>query len=137
MIDRSEKRGEVRPLPAPVSGETTVFVRGLRVDASIGVHPHEHETVQPILIDIAVDLGAYPGPKEDRLAEVLDYQTLADKAETFARAGHVQLVETLAERIAAWCLRDSRAVEVRVRIEKPQALGAAAAAGVEIVRRRG
>jgi dihydroneopterin aldolase len=45
------------------------------------------------------------------------------------------LVETLAERLAAFCLKDSRVVAVRVRVEKLDVFADAASVGVEIVRK--
>jgi 7,8-dihydroneopterin aldolase/epimerase/oxygenase len=111
-----------------------IFVKGLRVDASIGVHPHEHETTQPIFIDVQLALGDTPPPVEDRLGETIDYEAVAEQAKRLARQGHVQLVETLAEKLADWCLQDARVRAVTVRIEKPNALAAADAAGVEITR---
>ena len=114
-----------------------IFVRGLLVQASIGVHPHEHESTQPIMIDIELDMGDMPAPTEDRLHETLDYSLVAEKAEQIALEAHVQLVETLADRIADWALSaDKRVQACAVRISKPQALLKADAAGVEIVRRR-
>ena len=113
---------------------STVFVRGLRVDASIGVYPHEHESTQPIFIDVSLDLGNTPPPSDDRLPETIDYEAVANKAKALAKEGHVQLVETLAERLATWCLKDDRVRAVTVRIEKPNALAAADAAGVQITR---
>ena len=116
---------------------TRIFVRGLLVQASIGVHPHEHETTQPIVIDIDLDMGGMALPNEDRLAETLDYATVADAAERLALQAHVQLVETLAERICDWALaEDERVQSVAVSISKPQALLKADAAGVEVVKAR-
>ena len=113
---------------------SAIFVRGLRVDAAIGVHPHERDGTQPVLIDVRLDLGQTPPPEADRLGETIDYETIANKAKALARQGHVQLVETLAERLASWCLEDARVRKVMVRIEKPNALAAADAAGVQITR---
>lgn len=114
-----------------------VFVRGVEVSASIGVHPHERESRQRVLVDVELDLGALPATKKDRLAETVDYQAVAKAVEDLAREGHVQLVETLAERIAQWCLKDKRVVAAKVRVEKPEALVNAAGAGCEITRARG
>ena len=76
-------------------------------------------------------------PKQDRLAETLDYGLVAQKCEEIAQEAHVQLVETLAERIAIWALdADKRVQSVAVRIAKPQALLKADVAGVEIVKTR-
>lgn len=116
---------------------TRIFVRGLEIEASIGVYPHEHESTQPIIVDVEIDIGDTPPPKDDRLHETVDYETVSIKAAEIAKAEHVQLVETLAQRIADWCLSsDPRVVACAVRIAKPQALKNADVAGVEIVRRR-
>jgi len=114
-----------------------IFVEGLLIQANIGVHPHEYEGTQPIIMDINLDMGPMPPPKEDRLHETLDYGLVAEKAEEITLEAHVQLVETLAERIAEWALgADSRVQAVSVKISKPQALLKADAAGVEIYRTR-
>ena len=114
-----------------------IFVHGLLIQASIGVHPHEYEAVQPVIIDVDLDMGDMPAPKDDRLHETLDYSLVAGKAEEIALEAHVQLVETLAARIADWALSaDPRVMACTVRIAKPQALLKADAAGVEVVRTR-
>lgn len=120
---------------APVS--TRIFVRGLLIQASIGVHPHEYEATQPIIIDVELDMADMALPKDDRLAETMDYGLVAEQCEAMALEAHVQLVETLAERIADWALAtDSRVQSVAVRIAKPQALLKADTAGVEVVKTR-
>jgi len=116
---------------------TRIFVRGLLIQASIGVHPHEYEETQPIIVDVELDMSGMDAPKDDRLHETLDYGIVAEKAEEIALQAHVQLVETLAERIADWALSyDARGQSCAVRISKPQALLKAESAGVEILRRR-
>ena len=49
---------------------------------------------------------------------------------------HVNLIETLAERIAGQCLADARVRSVRVRIEKPDACKDVQAVGIAITRAR-
>ena len=129
----------VSPLPfpaAPVSGDAphreglTGFVRGLRVEAGIGVHDHEQGRLQPLVIDVTLALA--PAPVE-RLADTINYETVAAAARAIVAEGHVGLVETFAERLALACLEDGRVRRCTVRIEKPGALEAAAAAGCEVV----
>ncbi|MBC6402318.1 MAG: dihydroneopterin aldolase [Hyphomonadaceae bacterium] len=132
------KNSVFRRIRSEEKSATRIFVRGLSVQASIGVHPHEHEETQSVIIDIELDLGDVPAPDEDRLAETFDYALVADNAERIAQEAHVQLVETLADRITRWALdADGRVQACAVRIAKPQALLKADAAGVEIIRRRG
>jgi dihydroneopterin aldolase len=129
----------VSPLPFPAAETTgeaprheglTVFVRGLRLEAGIGVHDHELGRLQPLVIDVSLELE--PAPIE-RLADTINYETVAAAARAITAAGHVGLVETFAERLAAACLSDGRVRRCTVRIEKPGALDGAAAAGCELV----
>jgi len=84
-----------------------------------------------------LDMGDMPPPGKDRLHETLDYAIVAEKAEEIALEAHVQLVETLASRIADWALlTDERVQACAVRISKPQALLKADAAGVEVIKQR-
>lgn len=136
MSDRKTMLSRFRSRKAmPVS--TRIFVKGLLIQASIGVHPHEYEATQPIIIDVELDMADMNLPKEDRLHETLDYGLVADKCEELALEAHVQLVETLAARIADWAIEaDPRVQSVAVRIAKPQALLKADTAGVEVVKTR-
>ena len=121
----------VKAFPASARRENlTVFVKGLRVEAGIGVYDHEHGRLQRLVIDVTLELE--PRPIE-RLGDTIDYETVANAARAIAEAGHVGLVETFAERLARACLEDGRVRRATVRIEKPGALAAVIAPGCEIV----
>ena len=123
-----------RPSPARVI-VTKVFVRGLKVDAWIGVYDHEHGRQQPLVIDVELDVAA---SHCEALGDTVNYETILQAAQTIAAEGHIDLVETFAERLAQASFADSRVTRARVRVEKPLALAPhAAAAGVEITAVRG
>ncbi|MBN8927653.1 MAG: diguanylate cyclase [Rhodospirillales bacterium 69-11] len=120
-----------------------VFLRDLVLQASIGVHPQEHTTRQRVRIniDLAVeDDGGRPLSRSpvgrDDLSRVVDYENVATRTRAIVAAGHVRLVETLAERIAEACLTDSRVYLARIRVEKLDVFPDATSAGVEIERRQ-
>jgi dihydroneopterin aldolase len=111
----------------------TIFVRGLRVEAGIGIYDHEHGRLQILLIDVTLDLG----PTEVHgLADTVNYETVAAACQSIVAEGHVGLVETFAERLALDCLKDPRIRAVTVRVDKPGALKAAAGVGCELTYRR-
>jgi dihydroneopterin aldolase len=119
-----------------------MFIRDLMLNASIGVYPHERDGRQRVRIniDLAVDdEGAANLSRaavgQDELGRVVDYETIVNNVRAMATAGHVQLVETLAERLCEACLRDTRVRIARVRVEKLDVFEDAASAGVEIERR--
>ena len=107
-----------------------MFVRGLTLEAGIGIHDHELGRLQRLVIDVTLDL--VPTPIE-RLGDTVNYETVAAAARAIVAKGHVGLVETFAQRLATTCLKDPRVRRCGVRIEKPGALEGAAAAGCEVV----
>lgn len=113
-----------------------VFVHDLEIVASIGVFEHEKRYEQRVRI--SADLWVrddYDGIS-DRLADVVDYGKVIDDIVMLAQSEHVNLNETLAERIARQCLADLRVERVRVRIEKPDVARCCKAVGIEIERAR-
>lgn len=112
--------------------KTRVFIRDLELLAQIGIHGHEQGMPQPLRIN--VELEAEASPNADKVEEVVDYETIANGIREIVASGHINLAETLAERIAEKCLSDKRVATVRVRVEKLHALQGADAAGVEIER---
>lgn len=109
---------------------TRVFVTGLTVQAEIGVYRHEIGKVQPLVVDVELDV---PTAGAERLSDTLNYESILQAAQAVAAGGHIELVETFAERLARACLADTRVTQARVRVEKPLALAPhAVGAGVEI-----
>src|SRR4051812_9532801 len=122
------------PLAGP--GMRHVFLRDMVLHASIGIHPHEKGAPQRVRIN--VDLGvAEEATSRDRLERVVDYEKVAMTVRDIATAAHINLVETLAERIALACLEDTRVLLARVRVEKLDVFADTLAAGVEVERRAG
>jgi dihydroneopterin aldolase len=113
-----------------------VFVRELEIVASVGLLEYEKRYEQRIIV--SVDLAVrddYDGAS-DRLADVLDYGKVVDDIARLIQSEHVNLIETLAERIARQCLADQRVESARVRIEKPDVLPSCRSVGIEIERCR-
>lgn len=112
-----------------------VFINRLAVEASIGIHPHERENKQTIWLTI--DAGVLEeSATPEAIGDVVCYEDICKLARALATDGHIDLVETLAERIADRLMEDPRLVQIRVQIEKPQAIAQAASVGIAISRLR-
>lgn len=129
------KTPAVAPGTSP-SGLRRTFLNDLVLPCSIGVYRHEKDAPQRVRINLDLAVRDDGAQLHDDVANVVDYSTVADGVRAIVADGHVNLVETLAERIAAHCLRDARVVSVQVRVEKLDVFADAASAGVEIVRQR-
>ena len=111
-----------------------VFIRDLILTCLIGIHKHERKKPQRIRVNLDLAVTEQSVISTDRLADVVCYEDVADRIRSIVNNGHVNLVETLAEKIASKCLEDRRIKATRVRIEKLDVFKDAASAGVEIER---
>ncbi|MES2713897.1 MAG: dihydroneopterin aldolase [Pseudomonadota bacterium] len=125
--------------PDAARGLRRVFLRGLEVWARLGVHAHEKQGPQRVLIGIELaveDRDVVSGVGADQLNRVVDYERVVEAARRIAGGEHVLLVETLAERIALAALADPQVVSARVQVEKPDAFPDVASVGVVVERTR-
>ena len=115
-----------------------VFLRDMVVAAQIGVHPHEEGVDQRVRVNIDFGVRDEPGLAvgRDDLSRTVSYERLVQMVRRIIGEGHVRLVETLAERIAAGALADDRIRVVRVRVEKLDVFAELDSVGVEIERRQ-
>ena len=123
-------------MSATASGRKTyrIFVRDLEMIASVGVYAHEKITPQRIRVSIDLTVGPRATDATDTVDTVLSYENIVKVTRAIVGTGHFQLLETLAERIAAECLRQYSVNAVKVKIEKPDIFPDAATVGIEIER---
>ena len=113
-----------------------VFVKDLVLDCLIGIHRHERDGAQRVRINLDLEVRESKRPIEDKLSNVLCYEQLVARVRNLAMSGHVNLVETLAERVASLCLEEPEVAAAKVRVEKLDVFADAASVGVEISRRK-
>jgi dihydroneopterin aldolase len=111
-----------------------VFVRDLVVPCRIGAYRHERGAPQRVRINVNLAVLEGEAPVEDQLVNVVSYETIVEGVRRIAQSGHINLVETLAERIAELSLSDPRVRSARVRVEKLDVFPDAASVGIEIER---
>lgn len=128
-LARSEAAGQ------PAAPPDRISLRDHVVEADIGAFQQERGRSQRLNFSVVVEVTAPTGPVEDDVDKILSYDTITEAIEHELAAERLNLLETLAERIADRVLHAPQALRVFVRIEKldrgPGALG------VEIVRARG
>ncbi|HZS84434.1 MAG TPA: dihydroneopterin aldolase [Stellaceae bacterium] len=113
-----------------------VFVRDLVLLCSIGVYEHERRRKQRVRITAELVVSDEPDVSADELSGVLNYEPIVEGIKRIASAGHINLVETLAERIIDHCLVEKRVSAAHVVVEKLDVYPEAGSVGVTIERRR-
>jgi dihydroneopterin aldolase len=112
-----------------------VFVHDLVLAVSIGIHAHEKRQRARVRVNADLLVGG-PFPARDDFTQALDYESIVDGIKRLADGRHINLVETLADRIAALCLADARVRAVRVTVEKLDIYPEAESVGVLVERVR-
>lgn len=111
----------------------SIFVRNHVIDCNIGVYAEEKGVTQKVRLSVHAYLAPAVKSSRDEMIEVPSYTDIIDAISEITSQGHINLVETLAERIAATLLTDQRIDGVSVVIEK---LERGPVRGVEIYRGR-
>ena len=125
-----------RAIPGLRADQLHVFVDGLVLPVSIGILPAERLAPQPVLFDIDLVVAVTPPLTSENIADTVSYADVVAAVKAICAAGHIELVETLAERVADAVLADRRVEWVRVRIAKPEIIAEAAGVGIAIERSR-
>jgi dihydroneopterin aldolase len=116
-----------------------IALRGLRVRGRHGVLAEERRNGQVFVVDAVLGVDTRPAAATDDLALTVDYAALAGRLADVVAGEPVDLLETLAARLADVCLAEARVEEAEVTVHKPQApVGLPFAdVSVTVVRRRG
>jgi dihydroneopterin aldolase len=115
----------------------TVFLRSIRLEASIGVFPWEKEIRQPLEVDVEAEVDTTELLATGNLAVGVDFGVVIDTVRAVVLKEHIDLVEVAADRIARALLDATPASRIRVEVRKYTACAAYADhVGVVVKRER-
>jgi 7,8-dihydroneopterin aldolase/epimerase/oxygenase len=98
-----------------------IELAGLRARGRHGVFDFERRDGQEFVVDVALELDVSVAAASDELVDTVDYGALAQALVKVIEGEPVNLLETLAERLAALCLGDERVSAATITVHKPQA----------------
>ncbi len=112
----------------------TIFLRDMKVETVIGIWEWERKIRQTVSIDLDMSADIRKAAASDSVEDTLNYKSVAKRIQAFVGDSSFQLVETLAEKIAAIVLEEFDVAWVCVRLSKPGAIRGAKDVGVMIER---
>ena len=121
--------------PFTYAPTATIFIKNLEVRGSIGALSHERHGEQIIRINVEMTVPTITD-HGDRLEHVVPYHPIVGKIKAILKTGHIELVETLAQRIVAAAFEEPRILAVIVTVEKPEVIPGADAAGIRLSAQR-
>jgi dihydroneopterin aldolase len=98
-----------------------ITLTGLKVRGNHGVFDFERSDGQDFVIDVVLELDLAPAAASDDVTDTVHYGELAEALGAVVGGEPVNLIETLAQRLADVCLKDLRVRTVTVTVHKPQA----------------
>lgn len=98
-----------------------IALTGLRVRGFHGVYPEERRDGQDFVVDAVLELDTVPAAASDDVRDTVHYGELAQALAAVVAGEPVDLLETLASRLAGVCLADPRVEAATVTVHKPQA----------------
>ena len=106
---------------ASAASHDRLAVRGIEAFGHHGVFDFERRQGQIFRVDLVLGMDTRPAARSDDLQDTVDYGTLVAAVKKAVETEPVDLIETLAQRIADVCLTDSRVQWTEVTVHKPNA----------------
>ena len=114
----------------------TIFLTDLRIETIVGIWDWERKIRQTVSIDLELGADIRRAAETDDIADTLNYKKVAKRIQQFVSESEFQLVETMAEKIAAIVLDEFEVPWIQVRVNKPGAIRGARDVGVRIRREK-
>jgi 7,8-dihydroneopterin aldolase/epimerase/oxygenase len=111
-----------------------IYISDLRIDTVIGIYDWERRIKQTVSFDLEMATDISKAASSDSIEDTLDYKAVSKRLIEFVGESQFQLVETMAEKVAAIVINEFHVPWVRLRLNKSGALRHAAAVGIVIER---
>ena len=108
-------------MKVPAMATDRITLRGLKIQANHGVFDFERANGQVFVVDVEAWLDLSPSASADDLAQTVHYGELAEEIHAAVSSDPVDLIETVAERVAQVVLAHQPVEQVEVTVHKPQA----------------
>lgn len=111
-----------------------VYIEGLSIQTTIGFYEWEKQIKQTLIFDLTLGWDISKAAENDELDKTLDYAKISEDVARFANANPVDLIETLAERLANYLMETYHIPWLKIKVGKPGAVHNTITVGVEIER---
>ena len=117
-----------------MSQRDIVFIRDLRIDTVIGIFDWERRTRQTLILDLEMSADIAAAAATDDIEDTLNYKAVAKRIIRYVEETQPELVETLAENIAAIIMNEFDVPWLRLTLGKPGAVRRSREVGIVIER---
>ena len=113
-----------------------IFLRELAIETTIGIYDWERRVKQTLVFDLEMAADIRKAAASDAIEDTLDYKAVSKRIRAYVSESRFNLVETLAERVAALVLSEFEVSWVKLTLNKRGAVRGARDVGIIIERSR-
>jgi dihydroneopterin aldolase len=111
-----------------------IFIKGLALEATIGVYEHEKGVKQPLKVDLEMFVDSSLSANSDLIKDTVDYDLVAQRVAQLVAQSHCELLESLAQYVVQSLLDEFAIARLIFTVYKPQAINNAETVGITIER---
>lgn len=111
-----------------------IFIKGLALEAFIGLYEHEKLQKQPIIVDVEFVIDARKAARSGNIADTVDYDLLVNHMTKIVTESRFELLESLIEYMTESLLNEFNLEQVSCTLYKPNAINNAKTVGISITR---
>ena len=113
-----------------------ILINELVLKASIGIHDFEKKKKQKISLSMELEAKDNISEVHADIENFISYEVIIDKIKKLLKNGHIDLLETLAEKIFDLCFDDKRILSVNLKLEKLEVFKETKSVGIQIIRNK-
>ena len=113
-----------------------ILINELTLDAFIGIHDFEKKKKQKISISLSLDVDDNISGIEHKIENFVSYEHIVADIKSLLKNGHIDLLETLGEKIVDLCFKDERVMTIKIKLEKLEVFKETSSVGIEIFRKK-
>ena len=113
-----------------------ILINQLILDAFIGIHDFEKKKKQKIAISLSLDVNDNISGIEHKIENFVSYEHIVTDIKSILKKGHIDLLETLGEKIVDLCFKDERVMTIKLKLEKLEVFKETSSVGIEIFRKK-
>ena len=121
---------KVVPLSEALIQQQSILIEGLELMVSIGVLGEEKTAPQRVIIDADIQVQPTINNQQDDINSVLSYASIVEDVQSITASGHIELVETLAQKIIEKVSAYPQAQSIVLSVKKPDIIEQAGAVGI-------
>ena len=111
-----------------------IKVKNLILDASIGIHNFEKRKKQKISISLEIIVNDGISFTDHKIENFVSYEFIVNDIKKLISKGHIELLETLSEKIFSICFKDDRILSIKISLEKLEVFKETNSVGIEVFR---